>query len=284
MPIIVVGNITVGGVGKTPVVIAIVQHLQSLGYKPAVISRGYGGQQAQFPFPVDANSDPVYAGDEPVLIAKRCACPVVIDPQRINAAVYAIQYYDCDVLVSDDGLQHYALPRFFELAVVDGSRGLGNEQLLPAGPLREPRARLDTVDAVLVNGITDDSLLAQYPQFSVITNGLINILSGSECDADEWQPKDTDTALAAIGNPQRFQETLQSMGIATNVISLPDHHQLQPADIPSDATRIIMTEKDAVKCASFNDDRLWYVPISACLPESLLSQLEQQLLSFKEAQ
>lgn len=282
LPVIVVGNITLGGVGKTPVVIALVQHLQSLGYKPAVISRGYGGRQEQFPLPVDATTNPLYSGDEPVLIAKRCGCPVVVDPQRINAAVFAVQQYDCDVIVSDDGLQHYALPRSYELLVIDGNRGLGNRRLLPAGPLREAPARMATVNAVLINGECTDNDLKQYPKLTIVVDGLVQLEGGAYCASDDWQPQPDDAALAAIGNPGRFSASLASIGINTELICFDDHYSLQPSDMPANASRIIMTEKDAVKCTQFNDTRLWYLAISAKLPESLLLDIEQHLRTFKE--
>lgn len=282
LPIIVVGNITVGGTGKTPIVIALVKLLRDRGFNPAVISRGYGSQASTFPYPVTADSDPLYSGDEPLLIAKRCHCPVVIDPIRINAAVYAIQNYDCDVIISDDGLQHYALPRYYEIAVVDGLRGLANEKLLPEGPLREPPERLETVDAVLINGASDIASLEPYPHFVLKPEVWVNIATGEKCTLDEWQSDENDMAIAAIGNPDRFKKTLSELGLTPELICLPDHHSLSPADMPTAAKRILMTEKDAVKCQNFNDDRLWFLAVNAELPDSFIENLTQKIIAFNE--
>ncbi|MCC9002187.1 MAG: tetraacyldisaccharide 4'-kinase, partial [Candidatus Competibacter sp.] len=152
VPVIVVGNISVGGTGKTPLVAQLVELLRDAGYKPGVVGRGYGGQSTQWPRSVMADSDPVQVGDEPVLLARRCRCPVVVGPDRVVAAQLLYETYDCNVIISDDGLQHYRLRRDIEIAVVDGFRRFGNAACLPAGPLREPPSRLREVDFVVSNG------------------------------------------------------------------------------------------------------------------------------------
>lgn len=273
VPIVVVGNISVGGTGKTPVVIAIVELLKQHGWRPAVISRGYGGVTEHFPHPVDAASDPTLVGDEPVLIASRCKCPVIVDPIRVNAALYVVQNYDCDIIISDDGLQHYAMPRSYEIAVVDASRGFGNGYLLPAGPLREPLSRLHSVDAVLVNGSPELDELKSFDSFTLAASHFWQLQTANTNALAEMVPASGDIALAAIGNPQRFLTSLKQVGLAPELIALPDHHPFQRSDMPAEAKRIFITEKDAVKCRNFDDERLWVLSIDAKLPAAFCEQL-----------
>jgi len=161
---------------------------------------------------------------------------------------------------------------------------LGNAKLLPEGPLRESAARLDEVDAVLINGHTSDEHLARYDSFQIQPEGLVNVVSGETCELDDWQAEAGDSALAAIGNPERFEQTLSACGIPLGVAAFADHYALTPSDLAVDAKRVIMTEKDAVKCLGFNDSRLWYLAISAKLPESFLNQLDQRLERYKETE
>ena len=277
LPIIVVGNITVGGTGKTPVVIAVARYLRQQGHKPAIITRGYGGRSAYYPLPVDADTLPQLAGDEAVLIARRTQCPVVVAPKRLQAALYAVQNYECDVLISDDGLQHYALPRNFEIAVVDGQRGFGNGRLLPEGPLREPPARLRDVHYVLVNGTTQQPDLQEYAAFHLEAGALVQLTTGATVATAQWQANANDRAIAAIGNPQRFAATLAAAGLNLPLQTFADHHLFTPENLPASAERIIMTEKDAVKCSYFDDARLWYLPVTAQLPAALLRKLDDCL-------
>lgn len=281
LPIVVVGNISVGGTGKTPVVIELVQLLKQQGWRPAVISRGYGGITEHFPYPVDAKSDPLLVGDEPVLIATRSGCPVVVDPVRLNAALYVVQNYDCDIIISDDGLQHYAMPRVFEIAVVDAARGFGNGYLLPAGPLREAVSRLASVDTVLLNGVSTAPALSKFMSFELRASHFWHIKTGQTKAVTAMTAEAGDVAVAAIGNPARFLASLNELGLAPELVALPDHYPIQASDIPAAAKRVFMTEKDAVKCRHFDDDRLWVLSVSAQLPESFAEQLIGALTALK---
>lgn len=264
VPIIVIGNISVGGTGKTPLVAWMVEHLRSLGYKPAIVSRGYGGKATKWPQQVRKDSDPRMVGDETVLLARRCGCPIAAAPRRIAAARALLEHTDCDIILSDDGMQHYDMYRELEIAVVDGVRRFGNGFCLPAGPLREPISRLNSVDMVVVNGI------ASRNEFSMKLKGLriaridkphiAQPLKGfSGCQVH---------AVAGIGNPKRFFDQLRAAGIEVIEHPMPDHHPFKEQDIQfSDDLPVIMTEKDAVKCQGFVDERHWVLPVSAELDD-----------------
>lgn len=274
VPIVVVGNISVGGTGKTPVLVALIELLKQQGYKPAVVSRGYGGQAPHYPYALNEASTAKQAGDEPLLIYQRCACPVLVAPQRMQAVNYILENYDANVILSDDGLQHYAMPRTIEIAVIDGKRGLGNRLCLPAGPLRETAARLTSVDFVLINGQTTQQFAEQQYDFAV------------EAEAAKPLHAHIDTALsspahavAGIGNPQRFFATLDSLGYAYTPHVFNDHHDFRLEDLQfADDKPVVMTEKDAVKCRAFTElDKHWYLPVSAKLPESFIQNFLQSL-------
>ncbi|MEZ5475381.1 MAG: tetraacyldisaccharide 4'-kinase [Steroidobacteraceae bacterium] len=266
-PVVVVGNLTVGGTGKTPLVIYIATHLQRQGYSVGVISRGYGGVDRDVRA-VTARSDPRAVGDEPVLIAKRTQARVFVGHDRVAAARTAVAA-GVDVIVSDDGLQHYALARDLEIVVVDGERGFGNGQLLPAGPLREPLRRLRRVGFVVVNGADWLTRVRLPPGRAALTMTLLPgdalALSGRgalrSLASFRGQPVH---AVAGIGNPQRFFGQLRAAGLEVLEHPLPDHHPLVLADLRfADDAPVLMTEKDAVKCAGLGDERLWYLPVSA---------------------
>lgn len=263
VPVIVVGNITVGGSGKTPLVLWLAQFLQQQGYRPGIVSRGYGSS-AEAARPVDPGDDPALSGDEPVLLARKSACPVWVGRDRAAAgrALLAANP-DCDVILCDDGLQHYRLQRDLEIAVVDGQRRFGNGWLLPAGPLREGLWRLRQVDVVVVNGgKLLDGLAAQ---FQMHLNGalLVNLRSGEKRPAAEMKGPGLH-ALAGIGHPQRFFEHLHALGLDFAAHVFPDHHAYWPGDMDwPDADALLMTEKDAVKCAGFADERYWFLPVEA---------------------
>lgn len=274
VPVIVVGNITVGGTGKTPLVIWLAQHLRELGYKPGIISRGYGGRASEWPQPVTPQSDPVQVGDEPVLLASRTGCPLWVGPDRPGAAQALLAAADCDILISDDGLQHYALERDLEIVVIDGARGLGNGLSLPAGPLRERPSRLTRVDLVIANG---ESPLTDYRM--VLEPGhLVNLGSPSlrvELDYFRDQPVH---AMAGIGNPERFFGTLRRAGLQLQAQPFPDHHRFSEAEItPRDALPVIITEKDAVKCSPFAHRRHWYLEVSANPDPGAIQQLDKRI-------
>ncbi|MDH5326578.1 MAG: tetraacyldisaccharide 4'-kinase [Gammaproteobacteria bacterium] len=281
VPVIVVGNITVGGTGKTPLVIALVKRLQQSGFKPGIISRGYGGNSRQWPLAVSADSDPNEAGDEPVLLAMRTQCPVVVGPNRVEDGKRLLQQFDCDVLLCDDGLQHYALKRDVEIAVTDADRRFGNGWLLPAGPLREPVSRLKTVDFVVSNG---DGKTAGCEEFSMnLVYDHVYRLDDSRVTKPVVELKDrTVNAVAGIGNPKRFFQLLERNKIKVTPRSFADHHQYSKEDLVfNDGKWILMTEKDAVKIKSlkhqkghkFSSEHMWVLPVQAQLDETFYYNL-----------
>lgn len=279
VPVVVVGNITVGGSGKTPLTVWIVELLRGAGYRPGVVSRGYGGTAKSWPQRVTADSDPALMGDEPVLIARRTGCPMAVAPRRAEAAALLLAE-GCDVILADDGLQHYALERDVEIAVVDGARRHGNGACLPAGPLREPVSRLESVDLVVCNG---DAALRQASgqapgEFAMALQGdtALNMADGRRRLLAEFSGPVH--ALAGIGNPRRFFEHLRRAGLELDERSLPDHHVFREADLEfGDGRPVLMTEKDAVKCAALADIRHWYVPVQARLEAAFGPRLLQLL-------
>ena len=269
VPVIVVGNITVGGTGKTPLIIWLAQLLKANGFKPGIISRGYGGEAEVWPQRVSLDSDVKRVGDEALLLARHTGCPMAVGPERIKAAQMLLRQEHCDVILSDDGLQHYALGRDIEIAVVDGERLFGNGLCLPAGPLREPLDRIDGVDFVIVNGTKTEA-----NQFSMHLEGhsAINLVSGEVKPLEDFVERDCH-AVAGIGHPGRFFKLLDKAGIACTVHIFPDHHAFQADDIVFNAEPVLMTEKDAVKCAAFARDSHWYVPVAAAVGPSFADQL-----------
>ncbi len=279
-PVIVVGNIFVGGTGKTPVVLYLVEQLRGLGLRPGIITRGYGGRRGGGPLWVAPDSDPAEAGDEAVLLARRALCPVVAAPDRVAAARHLLAQADCNVLISDDGLQHYRLRRDLELVVVDAERGLGNGRLLPAGPLREPAARLQEVDMVLANG--EGSALTPYC-FRLVPGDCVNLASGERRPLTAAAFAGPVHAVAGIGNPGRFFASLRAHGLSLIEHGFPDHHRYRAADLALPGDRpILMTEKDAVKCLAFASGREWYLPVTA-VPAPAARQRLLHLLSELEA-
>jgi tetraacyldisaccharide 4'-kinase len=273
VPVIVVGNITVGGTGKTPLIICLAEFLKEAGYKPGIISRGYGGKAESWPQSVTVESDASLIGDEALLIAKQTGCPMVVGPLRVEAAKVLLKQADCNVILSDDGLQHYALNRTLEIVVIDGERRFGNGYCLPAGPLREPIERLRSVDFVIVNGEE-----AEENQFSMrlVGDTLVNLVTGEHKSLNEFKGVECH-ALAGIGNPERFFKVLASVGLIVKSHSFPDHYQFQKHDIQySDNKPVLMTEKDAVKCMAFAGLKHWYLPVKA-VPET---GFKEQLLNL----
>ncbi|PUD98348.1 MAG: tetraacyldisaccharide 4'-kinase [Candidatus Sedimenticola endophacoides] len=272
VPVIVVGNITVGGAGKTPLVIWLVEFCRALGLRPGVIARGYGAAPGQWPRRVDGASDPAGSGDEPLLIARRTGVPVWVDPDRPRAARALLAAQKCDILISDDGMQHYALGRDLEIAVSDAARGLGNGWRLPAGPLREAPSRLESVDLRVSNG-------PARPGEHTMRLAPLAIRSVREPARTRGWDSLTGTALhavAGIGNPERFFAALRARGLEVIAHPLPDHHRFRAADIAfEDGLTVLMTEKDAVKCAAIAGERHWYVEVAAELDEAFRARLEQ---------
>jgi tetraacyldisaccharide 4'-kinase len=272
VPVIIVGNITVGGTGKTPLVIWLVELLKQQGYKPGVISRGYGGAAEGGPLLVSPNSDVAVVGDEAVLLARRCDCPVMVNRDRPAAAKQLLADYPCDVIISDDGLQHYALQRDLEIVVIDGQRRFGNGYCLPVGPLREPPERIKQVDLVVVNGKQAE---LQPDEYAMHCDGdqLVNLLNGERKALADFKGSACH-AIAGIGNPARFFAQLTAAGINCVSHGFPDHHAYQAADLQfRDEKPVLMTEKDAVKCLSFAKPGYWYLPVNAELPAAFAQQL-----------
>jgi tetraacyldisaccharide 4'-kinase len=261
-PLIVVGNITAGGTGKTPVTMWLAQQLAERGFKPGIISRGYRGSVGPKPVVVTADSDPSIVGDEAVLMAIRSKCPVVVHPDRVAAATVAIEQ-GVDLIISDDGLQHYRLGRDFEIAVVDGARLYGNRQLLPAGPLREPLSRLDTIDQIVVQRETGES----------------SELMHRRADSPPKNFRLVAHAIAGIGNPERFFRLLEAHGIRVIPHPLGDHADIKPEQLVfKDGRDVVMTEKDAVKCRWLDASDCWYVPVDVLIDDADAEYLLNRIL------
>jgi len=272
VPVIVVGNITVGGTGKTPLIIALVSWLQQQGYSPAVISRGYGRKSEEEIARVSAESSVEEAGDEPLLIAYTTGVPVYVGVDRVAVADRAVMDRSCDLLLSDDGLQHYRLHRDIEIAVIDGGRSLGSHLCLPAGPLREKLSRLQQVDAVVVNG--EDMLLQPQQLY------MLGKQSGEKISLHDLAGK-TIHAVAGIGNPERFFTMLRQSGIEVITHPFPDHHQYNDEELKfADDHPVITTEKDAVKMKELKLGQVrdvWVVPVTAELDEKIIQKLKERL-------
>lgn len=277
VPVIIVGNISVGGNGKTPLVVHLVNVLRKQGYRPGVLSRGYGASVKHFPYSVQAEDTASLVGDEPVLLFQNLHCPLVIDPKRPRGADTLIDQHHCDVIICDDGLQHYALTRDVEIVVVDGTRRFGNGLLLPLGPLRETTARLNSVDFVVANGKA--SCESEYVMH-LHPGKLVNLMD-SRHTMELESINGPVTALAGIGNPKRFFDLLKSHQVSlTNTLSFIDHHQFSPQDIPKGT--VIMTEKDAVKCREFAHNDCWYLPVAAQLEDDFDKQILGRIQLLKE--
>ncbi len=266
VPVIVVGNISVGGTGKTPFTLWLIEQLRAWGWRPGVVSRGYGGRAPRYPFPVAADGDARLSGDEPLLIAQRAGCAVVVDPDRVAAARALLGAGSIDIVISDDGLQHYRLARDLEICLVDGRRGLGNGALLPAGPLREPPSRLDSVGLLVVNGEGWQQPGALRMDLRVAP--LRRLVDGARRELASLRGQRVH-ALAGIGDPARFFASLAAAGLQVEPHPFGDHWQYRAADLAfGDDAPVLMTEKDAVKCLSFADARMWALPVTAELGSS----------------
>ncbi|BBL88341.1 tetraacyldisaccharide 4'-kinase [Vibrio rotiferianus] len=260
VPVVVVGNITAGGNGKTPVVVWLVEQLQQLGFKPGVVSRGYGAKAPHYPLILDDNTPAKHCGDEPKLIYRRTGAPVAVDPVRANA-VKALLETGVDIIITDDGLQHYALERDIEFVIVDGNRRFGNESLIPLGPLREGVERLAEVDFIITNG--GQAQQGEMPM-SLAPSKAINLKTKQQVEVSELRDL---VAFAGIGHPPRFFNTLNAMNADVKVTKgFADHQDFDQQELQALAQQganVIMTEKDAVKCDSYAQDNWWYLPVSA---------------------
>ncbi|MCU6679563.1 tetraacyldisaccharide 4'-kinase [Leclercia tamurae] len=280
VPVVVVGNLTAGGNGKTPVVIWLVEQLTQRGIRVGVVSRGYGGKAERYPLLLSAQTTTAEAGDEPVLIFQRTGAPVAVSPVRSEAVQVLLTHADVQIVITDDGLQHYALARDKEIVVIDGVRRFGNGWWLPAGPMRERASRLRSVDAVIVNGGT--AHMGEIPM--QLRPGLaVNLLTGERRDVAELPDL---VAMAGIGHPPRFFATLEASGARLlNTVPLADHQALsleQVAGFTDPGQTLIMTEKDAVKCRAFARDNWWYLPVDAELQGEQPEQLLQALIALAE--
>jgi tetraacyldisaccharide 4'-kinase len=279
VPVLVVGNIVAGGAGKTPLVIGLVEALRERGWNPGVVSRGYGGS-THAPILLDARPDPAATGDEPALIRLRTEVPVAVGADRVAAARLLLAA-GVDVIVADDGLQHLRLARDLEICVVDGVRRFGNARLLPAGPLREPLARLRDMDWVVCNG--GEPRTGEVPMQLVQTYAVAISDSGRSLPLAGFAGTRVH-AVAGIGHPARFFDDLRAHGIELLEHAFPDHHRYTPRDLDfSEDLPLLMTEKDAVKCAGFAQARWWSVPVSAALPASFFDDVAARLLWSRSA-
>ena len=279
LPVFVVGNLSVGGTGKTPLVIWIANKFAENGLRPAVISRGYGGRAKEFPFVVYPNTPAALSGDEPVMISRTLGCPVVIDPDRVAAANWLVENGLCDVIISDDGLQHLALGRDLEFAVITSDKIAGNGFCLPAGPLREGSGRLKSIDVVV-----------SRQQGSKLTSHFMNLHPGECARLDNpamrlplsafW--KTPVHVIAGIGNPESFFESLMTAGLDIIPHAFPDHYDYTPVDISfSDGLPVLMTEKDAVKCTEFANRNCWAVTVSVEVDEGILEIIMKKIKEIK---
>ncbi len=274
VPVIVVGNITVGGTGKTPFIIWLAEFLKQSGLHPGIISRGYGGSAEDWPQRVQNDSDPKLVGDEALLLAQRGLCPVAVGPSRIAAGNMLLADTGCDVILSDDGMQHYALQRDIEIAVIDGTRRFGNGAILPGGPLREPISRLQEVDIVVCNG--GEAEENEYAMQLQVAKA-VNLVTGEQRDLQQFKNQ-LCHAVAGIGNPSRFFATLEQYGLQCDSAIFPDHYAYRQQDIEfKDEKPVLMTEKDAVKCIGFAGPKHWYVPVQAVVQQELKQRLQQLL-------
>lgn len=270
-PVLVVGNITVGGTGKSPAIQALVRALGEKGLSCGIVSRGYGGRARHYPLLVTADTSAAESGDEPLMLARSLGCPVVVDPDRDQAVRHLLASHPVDLVVSDDGLQHYTMGRDFELVMVDGQRGLGNRCLLPAGPLREAPERLNTVDWLVAKGQTPDGIVADgvltlNPTLPV--NSQDQVLSlGTEVDV-----------CAGIGHPSAFLAQIRDQGFRVKTFVAPGDHQAVPANLVSKAERpLVITEKDAVKLPFPWPDHVYMARLDPQLPQALIDTIESAI-------
>ena len=276
VPVIVVGNITVGGTGKTPLILYLIDHCRARGLRVGVVSRGYGAQPPSVPWRVTAEQSAREAGDEPLLLVQRSGVALMIDPDRARAVQALLSAEPLDLILCDDGLQHYRLARDLELVLIDAVRGLGNGRCLPAGPLREPQARLQSVDAVLFNGASADS--AEGFGFTLQPTALVNVASGERQSLDVFAPGQAIHAVAGIGNPQRFFRTLEALNWRPIAHAFADHATYSAASLEfSPSLPLLMTEKDAVKCRAFAQPDWWYLAVDARPSPAFSAWLDGQL-------
>ncbi len=286
VPVIVVGGVTAGGAGKTPVVIALIKHLVKQRYRPGVVSRGYGGKSPYWPREVSAETTAELVGDEPQLIFERVGVPVIVGPNRVDDAEMLIDRFGCDIIVSDDGFQHFAIRRDLDIVVVDGQSGLGNGWCLPSGPLRE-RNGLSRADLILINGPENhlQNIAARYESkcmaFCMELSDAIALDGGIKKNLGSF-PDDPIIAIAGLGNPNRFFLQLEKLGLQITRKIFPDHHNYREKDLEDFQHKtILMTEKDAIKCRDLKSiTNSWYVPGTANIEQRFYRRLDEKLRTF----
>lgn len=277
VPVVVVGNITVGGTGKTPMILWLIEHCRRHGVRVGVVSRGYGAKPAQLPWRVEADQTADIAGDEPLLIVQRTGVPLMIDPDRSAAVRALLDSEPLDLILSDDGMQHYRLARDLELVLIDAARGLGNRRCLPAGPLREPVERLQSVDGVLFNGALEDR--DGGFAFRLQPSTLVNLHSGERKPLDHFPPGQAVHAVAGIGNPQRFFNTLEALDWRPVPHAFADHAEYSVQALSfTPSLPVVMTEKDAVKCRAFAAVDWWYLAVDAVPSPAFVAWFDTQLM------
>lgn len=285
IPLIVIGNISLGGTGKTPLLITLSQELQKQGFKPGIISRGYGGHAPSYPLAVSSDSDVSQSGDEAFLIAEKTGCPVYVDPDRSAALQALLLHEDVDVVLSDDGLQHYKLYRDLEIVVVDGQRLFSNGFCMPAGPLRESMRRLNEVQHIVVNGEPAREIpqLARASKMQLEPRTLVNLVSGEKRPfaGAPFNMGNKLQAVSALGNPQRFYALLERLPYQVETFSFPDHHNFTAADFKQQGIDehqpVVMTEKDAVKCRQFAKNNFWYLSVEVNLESQFVERLIEDI-------
>ncbi|WP_104202357.1 tetraacyldisaccharide 4'-kinase [Billgrantia saliphila] len=284
VPVIVVGNLTLGGTGKSPLVAWLARHLSEQGWRPGIVSRGYGGTAEAaggYPLHVTPTTAAEHGGDEPRMLARQTGLPVVADPDRPRGARALIEL-GCDLVISDDGLQHLALGRDIELVVVDGRRGFGNARCLPAGPLREPLSRLDEVDAVLINGEPSFEPPAGAWFFRLVPVRWRSLDDDSACSVTPAPFDGAVHAVAGIGNPERFFATLRELGVEARPHAFPDHHRFTTVDLAfDDGLPLVMTAKDAEKCRRLAPPKSWVLEVEAEPEPAFVAWLDQRLAGMR---
>jgi len=279
VPVIVIGNITVGGSGKTPLLIELANFLQKKGWRPGIISRGYGGKAATYPVRVYTKSNPREVGDEPILIVRHTACPTMVDPKRRRGVQALLKKTNCNIILSDDGLQHLALSRNIEILVIDGQRRFGNGFCLPAGPLREPVSRLKEVDLVVSKGT---ALPNEFAMLLIPDHFYQLMYPDNKKNAVYFHGKNLH-AVAGIGYPEQFFAGLRTLGLSFTEHPFPDHHFFRPRDLHyGEDAIILMTEKDAIKCEGLTDARLWCLKIKTKLDESFYTTLLHRIVTVSD--
>ncbi|WP_027966549.1 tetraacyldisaccharide 4'-kinase [Halomonas halocynthiae] len=286
VPVIVVGNLTLGGTGKSPLVAWLARFLADNGWRPGILSRGYGGKSHYYPLLIEDDTPASVCGDEPRMLADQCNVPVVVDPDRPRGGRLLVEQ-GCDIVLSDDGLQHLALARTLELVVVDGYRGLGNGRCLPAGPLREPVERLNSVDAVIVNGELRHPLpvSAWKMDLNPAAWRVLGAPAEQRCSLFPLPFSPPVHAVAAIGRPARFFETLTALGLKlSSAVGFADHHRFCVDELSfDDGKPLVMTAKDAVKCHSLDLKNAWVLDVDAAPEPAFVAWLEQQLIMLRSA-